>query len=376
MKKLTKIICLLLVIAIVPFITGCSNNSDAESVAIEMVTRLSKDNYKNIKDIFYHEESYFDEDAFKELVKSKKLNISGNKIIKVKEVGEEITDSKTGNVKVRVQIKIDNGKIFNVDTMKVGNKWYVYDPNFYDGNIEIIVPNGTTVKFNGKTLDKKSVDTEEQEVKVYYPDSYRYVRLEKVKMDTYTVKNVISGKYKVSVKSKDSNEIKDVLYSYSESGKTSDNYSKDTNYSEHAKSYTFKVTIKNNDIESYVKTYLANIYKNAATGSFDDVSKYFDKDSKEYDEIKSNYESLIKKSKKDGNSSYASDYEIKDLDIKQVSYYDDNNLVVCFSYNLNYKMNYSSSSYDRKNETKTILVLKKDSKEKYVITNGNNIFVK
>lgn len=376
MKKLTKVICLLLVIAIIPFITGCSNNSDAESVAIEMVTRLSKDNYKNIKDIFYHEDSYFDEGAFKELVKSKKLNISGNKTIKVKEVGEEITDSKTGNVKVKVQIKIDNGKIFNVDTMKVGNKWYVYDPNFYDGNIEIIVPNGTTVKFNGKTLDKKSIDTEEQEVKVYYPDSYRYVKLEKVKMDTYTVKNVISGKYKVSVKSKDSNEIKDVLYTYSESGKTSDNYSKDTSYSDHSKSYTFKVTIKNNDIESYVKAYLENIYKNAATGSFDDVSKYFDKDSKEYDEIKSSYESLIKKSKKDGNSSYASDYEIKDLDIKQVSYYDDNNIVVCFSYNLNYKMNYSSSSYDRKNETKTILVLKKDNKNKYIITNGNNIFVK
>ena len=45
------------------------------------------------------------------------------------------------------------------------------------------------------------------------------------------------------------------------------------------------------------------------------------------------------------------------------------------SYNLNYKMNYSSS-YDRKYDTKSILVLKKDSKEKYVITNGYNIFVK
>ena len=45
-------------------------------------------------------------------------------------------------------------------------------------------------------------------------------------------------------------------------------------------------------------------------------------------------------------------------------------------YNLTYKMNYSSSSYDRKYDTKSILVLKKDSKEKYVITNGYNIFVK
>ena len=377
MKKLTKIVCLLLVLTIIPFLTGCSNgSSSAKGVAVEMVTRLSKDNYKNIGSIFYHEDSYFDETAFKELVKSKRLNISGNKTIKVKEVGEEITDSKTGNIKVTVRIKIDQDKTFNVDTMKVGNKWYVYDPNFYDGNIEVVVPSGTTVKFNGKELSKKSVETDETDIKVYYPESYRYVKLEKVKMDTYTIKNVISGKYAISIKTKDSDEVKDILYTYSESGKSSDNYTKDTDYSEHTKKYTFKVNSKDKDVEAYVKGYLDNIYKTATTGTFDDVAKYFDKDSKEYSTIKSNYESLAKNSKKDGNSSYYSDFEVKDLDIKSISYYDDNNIVVCLSYNLNYKSNYSSSSYDRKYDTKSILVLKKDSKEKYVITNGNNIFVK
>ena len=377
MKRVTKLVCLLLILAIVPFLTGCSNGgSSAKDVAIEMVTRLSKNNYKNIGSIFYQKDSYFDETTFKELVKTKKLDISGNKTLKVKEVGEEITDHKTGNIKVTVRIKIDNDRIFNVDTMKVGNKWYVYDPDFYDGNIEVIVPSGTTVKFNGKALSSNSVHTEETDVKVYYPDSYRYIKLNKVKMDTYTIKNVLKGKYTVSVKAKDSNEIKDIVYTYSENGKTSDNYTKDTDYSNHSKKYTFNVNGDNKDVETYVKGYLDNIYKTATTGTFDDVAKYFDKDSKEYNTIKSNYETLAKRSKKEGNSYYYSDFEVKDLDIKSVGYYDDNNIVVMLSYNLNYKTNYTSSSYDKKYETKTILVLKKDNKEKYVITDGNNIFVK
>ncbi len=376
MKKLTKIICLLLVLAIIPLLTGCSDNNSAKGVAVDMVTRLGKDNYKNIGDIFYHEDSYFDEEAFKELVKDKRLNISGNKTIKVKEVGEEITDSKTGYVKVRVQVEIDDKRIFNLDTIKVKNKWYVYDPNFYDGNVEIIVPANTTVKFNGKKLDNKSMKTEEEDFKVYFPDTYRYVKLEDVKMNVYTIKNVIKGKYSVSVKQNDSNEIKDVVYTYTESGKDSDNYTKETDYSEHTKKYAFKVSSNDKDVDSYVKDYLNNIYKTATTGSFDDVSKYFDKDSSEYSSIKSGYETLAKKSKKDGNSYYYSDYEVKKLDIKQISYYDDNNIVVCVSYDLNYKVNYTSSSSDRETETKSILVLKKDSKEKYVITNGNYIFLK
>lgn len=376
MKKLAKLFCLLLVIAVIPVMTGCSNNNSAESVAVKMVTKLSNDDYKNISDIFYHEDSYFDETAFKELIKSKKLNISGNKTIKVSKVEDEITDSKTGNVKVTVRIKIDGDRTFNIDTMKVKDKWYVYDPDFYDGNIEIVVPNGTSVKFNGKVLGDNLLKTEEKDVKVYYPDSYKYIKLDKVKMNVYTIKNVISGKYSITVRNGKSKEIKDVVYTYSQYGKESGNYSKESQYTNHTKTYTFNVVSENKDVEEFVKDYVDNIYKTAQTGSFTDVEKYFDKDSKEYSTIKSSYESLAKKSKKEGNSSYVSDYSVKDFEIKRVSYYNDDNIVVSVYYNLSYKMNYSSSSYDRKYEAKSILVLKKDSKGKYVITNGNNIFVR
>ena len=133
MKNNVKKIFLLFILLVIPFmVTGCGKNSSAKDVAVEMVTRLSKDNYENIGDIFYQEkDSYFDEAAFKELIQDKELNISGNKTIKVKEVGSEITDQETGNIKVEVQIAIDDNKVFNVDTIKVGNKWYVYEPDFY-----------------------------------------------------------------------------------------------------------------------------------------------------------------------------------------------------------------------------------------------------
>ena len=178
MKKVQKVF-LLLAILVLPFmVTGCGKNSSAKDVAVQMVTKLSKDDYKNIGRIFYQEkDSYFDEEAFKKLIQDKELNISGNKTIKVKEVGEEITDSETGYSKVEVKIAIDDNKIFNIDTIKVGNKWYVYEPDFYDGNIEIAVPSGTTVKFNGKTLNKSLKKTKETDTKVYYPDSYRNVEL-------------------------------------------------------------------------------------------------------------------------------------------------------------------------------------------------------
>ena len=378
MKINTKKIFLLLILLIVPFmVTGCGKNGSAKDVAIDMVTRLSKDDYKGIGDIFYQEKnSYFDEEAFKEEVQDKELNISGNKTIKVKEVGSEVTDPKTGNVKVEVKVAIDNNKIFNIDTIKVGNKWYVYEPDFYDGNIEIIVPNGSTVNFNGKKLGKSYLKTKEEDFTVKYPDSYKSVKLEDVKVDVYRINNVIKGKYNVSVKSKLSKEIKDVVYTYGKNYKKSENYEFDTDYSDKTKSYTFKLSVEDKGVNNFVKTYLDTIYSKAANGSFDGVKNFFDEDCEDYSDVKKYYEKLVDRATKSENDySYASDFKVEDFEQKATYYYNDDNIVVMFEYELKYKMNYSSSSYDRKYDAKTILVLKKDSKGNYVITNGNNMFV-
>lgn len=379
MKSNAKKIFILLALLVIPFMTtGCGKNSSAKDVAVEMVTRLSEDDYKDIGDIFYQDkDSYFDEDAFKAAVQDKKLNISGNKTIKVKEVGSEITDQETGYVKVAVQIAIDDNKIFNVDTIKVGDKWYVYEPDFYDGNIEIIVPKGATVKFNGKKLGKSYLKTKEEDFTVKYPSSYKSVKLEDVKVDVYKVNNVIEGKYNVSVKANSSSkEIKDVVYTYGETVKTSDNYEYDTDYSNKTKSYTFKLSVTDKTVDSFVNNYVNTIYSKAANGSFDNVKSFFDEECEDYSNIKTYYEKLIDKAtKSDSDYSYASDFKIEDFEQKATYYYNDDNIVVMFEYELQYKMNYTSSSYDRTYDVKTILVLKKDSNGNYVITNGNNMFV-
>lgn len=380
MKTKTIKLLSLLVLLVVPFLlTGCGSNNTPKNVALEMVERLSEDNYKNIGKLFYQEEnSYFDEEAFKDLVEEKKLNISGNSKIDVKNIGDEITNS-DGNSTVKVQIAIDNGKIFNVDTIKVKDKWYVYDPDFYDKNIEIVVPKGSTVKFNGKTLSKSYLKTKKTDLSVTYPNTYRKVELEDVNMDVYTIKNVIKGKYSVSVEGKNLSSIKDVIYTYSKSRTSiSTNYDYDKDYSNGKVTYAFKLSMESSEVKTFVKDYLNNIYKNAVeTHSFDGVKKYFDEDSSKYSEIKSEYESLINKVGIKGEStSYLDSFEIENLDYEGIYYYDDNNIAAIFSYKAEYKSNYTNNSFNRSFNLKTILILKKDSKGNFIITNGYQVFGK
>ena len=153
MKKAVMSVALLFIMLFVVSGCGIGYNSSPESVATEMVKRLSKDNYGNMKELFFHDkDTYFDEKVFQKLVEEKKLNIKGNKKIEVKEVGSEIT-GEDGNIHVKVKIDIDDNDIFNIETVNVNNKWYVYDKGFYAGAMTFIVPEGSKVYLNGNKLD-------------------------------------------------------------------------------------------------------------------------------------------------------------------------------------------------------------------------------
>lgn len=369
-----KKIGLLFLLIVVPFlVTGCSSNGSAEDVAVAMVKRLSNDNYKNIESIFYTEKgSYFDENVFQEVIKEKNLNISGNKKIEIKEVGGEITNSE-GNTTVEVKIGIDNNKVFTINTIEVDDKWYVYDPDFFVGDIKIVVPVGSQVSVSGKKLTKDYLKSENIDVDISY-----YVKLEDIKMDVYTLKNVMNGKYNVTIKSKEFNDIKDIVYSNS-SHDDSDNYIYDYDYeyddnynSKSIYTYIFSPTPTGEDVKDFVKDYLNSIYSNAvSTHSYDGVAKYFN-----VDEAQEDYQDLIDSVGDSSKSYYLTDFSIKDLKYSRIKYYNDDNIVADFSYELNYVSNYSTSKYNKTKSMNTILVLSKNDKDQYVITNGYRLFAK
>lgn len=377
MSNNIKKFCLILMLFLLPFlVTGCSSNGSPEDVAVNMVRRLSNDNYKDIESIFYQDEnSYFDEEAFKSIVKEKGLNISGNKKVEVKEVSDEVTNS-DGNSVVTVQISIDNNKLFTIDTIKVDNKWYVWEPDFYDGDIVIAVPKGAQVKFNNKKLSNKYLETKNIDVEIEYD-----LELSDVTMDVYTIQNLIGGKYSVSISGKNLRTVKDVVYTVNKrsSSTDSDNYVYDSDYYEDISKYTFCMTTDDDKVESFVQDYLNNIYLNAVnTQSFDGISKYFDESSSDFNTIKSNYESLISKIGTPQDRSYLNNFEVKNLEYVSNYYLDDNNFIVEIKYQLNYKSNYSSSNnvYDKNTTVNTTLIMKKKSDGSLVITDGERFFAK
>lgn len=383
MRKYFKIV--LLIIISVFLVTGCASNNSPEDVAIEMVKRISNDNYEKIGDIFYQtDDTYFDDVAFEKIISDKQLNISGNSSWEVKEVGSEITDD-DGNTRVTVKISIDDGKVFNVDTINVDGKWYVYDKTFYDGTLKIAVPDKATVYINGKKLPKKYLKSEKVKARVVHPDlsSIKAVALSDVEMNVYELNGVIKGKYDITVES--DTTVKDVVYSKSDSYSiSSNNYSYSTDGD--AVTYVMNVAKDTEEIKTFVNDYLEKIYSLAmAKDNFDSVSKYFYKDSENFDTFKTNWNSLVKNlgdvKSTSRPDSYITDFKVKNIDYRKISYYNDENIGVAVSYDYSYGKHYRynnesfNSDSDVSNSVDAILVLRKNGKS-YAIFDGRSVFIK
>lgn len=369
MKKLRKILLVLVFGLFTITLTGCGASSGPEKVATKMVEKLSKGDYKNMDNIFYHEDSYFSDEAFKKILTDNNLTIEGNKKVKVKEVGSEITDE-NGNPTVRVKISIDDNRTYNIDTVKIKNKWYVYDDSFYNGDIKISVPKGTTVTFEGKKLT--GAKEEKTDVKIKHQNSYSSVTVKDVTMNTYTIKNVLKSTYNVEVKNAKTT-IKDEIGSYSNSKTSSkNNYTYDTDYNDgkYVVNYLFSFSNDNETISKFVTDYYQNIYSSAnSKKSWDEVKSNFDESSENLETYKNKYEKLL--NRLEGNySNYSA------TDIKVLKVYDFNDtVVVTTSYTFNYKYTYTYSQTEKNYDSdyNAMLVLKKTNDGKYVITDGNYV---
>lgn len=367
------------------FIAGCSANGSPTKVAKEMVKRLAKEDYANIEKIFYQEEGgIFDEEKFKALVEKNDLNIKGNKKIEVREEGAEITNA-DGFVTSKIKIAIDNNKLFTIDTIQVDGKWYVYEPDFYDSDITIVVPKGATVKIDDEKLGKEYKEKKKISLTAKHPSSsYVSVKMNDIEVDAYVLKSPLKGSYSITVEGEST--IKDVIMTYS------DRYSiSSTNYTYESSStdgmiYMFDNSeeTSNEKIEKFISEYMNAVSTEANTRSgFSAISKYFDLDTEDYD-AEDAYDDMIydngdPNKVTSSTNIYYNNFKITNIEYKGFKTYNDNNIVVKFTYTLSYKYNKKYSDGDIYNKDYSykyhaIAVLSKDGNT-YKIKNGYNLFV-
>ena len=365
MKNIKRI---LLVLVLMVLLTGCgANNAKPETVSEAMLKMLIKNDYKGAKDVFYHEDSYFSDEVFAQIIKDKGLVLTGMKSYKLANVGNEITDE-SGNPTVAVSYELANGKKFTFNTIKVNGKWYVYDKSFYNGDISIAVPKGSKVEFDGTKL--KDASQEEKDVIVRHDKMSYGTTIYGAKVDVYTVKNVLKGEYPVTITNGDK-EIKEVIGSYSKyKSSSNNNYSYKLNSSEgnYNITYVFNVDTENKKVESFVTDFYKNVYSAAnEQKEFKDVSKYFASDSKNISGMTSTYNILVSRVKGGHYVNYKADLKINKI-------YDYGNYVgVVGDLSLKYSYKgYSGNDVTEKKETKyTTLILEK-GKSGYSLYGGNN----
>lgn len=385
MKK-NKILVFFLLSFCICLLTGCSNNNSPDSLASNVVDLLSDGSIEKVSSYFYVKNGdFFDKLSFVELIKEKGLNIENNKMNKIVDVGSELKDD-DGNSIVKVSVLIDNNKVFGINTIKVDEKWYIYDNTFHDNDIRIIVPKGTTVKINDVLLDESYLETINLNVKASHPDlaSSKSISLNNVEIEAYVLKNPIIGVYKITLEG--DKVINDEIYTYTKYGsQMSTNYTSIASYTE-GTTYFFNLTNDSNKVEYFVNDYLKDIYSNIVNNhSMNEVTKYFDKESPVYSIVESAYANAItnfgNKDKTSFPNYYYDEFDVKNLKIHRINYYNDDNITVSLSYDLDYKYHevYQNEVLNtEKSYTKdidTIMILRKNSEGNYVITNGYSLFI-
>lgn len=367
-------------------LTGCKKEDTPETLANNVVDLLSNGSVEDISSYFYVENGdFFDEKTFEELLVEKGLNIDNNKTNEVIEVGAQLTDD-NGNPTVKVKVIIDNNKVVNLNTVKVDEKWYVYDNTFHDKDIRIIAPKGTQVFMNDKELSSDYLQKVSLNVKASHPNvsSNKSIVLNDVEVDAYVLKNPIIGTYKIKLVG--DKVIEDEIYSYSKYGsKISSNYTSVASYTE-GTTYFFNLTNDSNKVEEFVNDYLDNIYSNmVSTHSFDEVDKFFDKESDIYETVVNGYKNAVNNigdSKKETlPNQYYDTFEVKNAKIHRINYYNNDNIIVSLSYKLSYKYHqvYSNEEYNNEKEqvkdVDTIIIIRKNDEGNYVIRNGYSLFL-
>lgn len=353
MKKGLKLL-LVLVMALC-VLSGCAKdkNSKPEEVAKSFIKRLGKSDYEGIGNLFYHEGcDLWSDEVFKEVIKSKNLDIAGNKSVGKEYKVVEATTNDKGLLHSEVSMSIDNGVMFNLDTVKVGDKWYVYDPSVFDGNIMIVVPKGSKVIINGTTIDDKYYDKIETTISLTNPRTYRSETFD-TEIEGYMLKNLLEGTYKMEVTT-DKTYIDNIYTKKNRSQAGTDNF--DVKLMDDTVVYYIGGTpnLEANEeetkatgefVKEYWSKYVEGITKNT---KFDDLLKEYTTE-ESYETIKKYYENeVIYRGNKANHTGtdYYSKSKVGDYLVNVVYKIKSDTYVVYYSYRLDYSINRSGRDYD------------------------------
>lgn len=381
MKKLRGIIFCFLVIFL---LTGCGSNGakTPEDVATSMVELLSSGNYKKASELLYLEDNTFvDEKSFEQFLKSNELIIKDNKKIELAEDGGTSEKDITNKI---VKVKIDNNKIFELNTRLKDGKWYVdIGDNNYDKDLVIQVPKGLEVKLNGVPLDKKIAVDEKIDGKVTYNYAYEF----ESHFDSYKIEKILKGTYKLNVVGDMIDDVNIDINSnrnkYNETDEKNKLFStKDTS--------VYRLLPKLNDSESenldkFLREYYNTLFNEVnkdKDNNCGNLAKYIENTSV----IDERFKSLVKS--KDQSNSYTiktnSNFKLNDIEYYyklRGSYYSDDTIIVFADIKMGYHYNFdyigfmaSQSKYykedkDKEEKGKAVIHLKKD-KAGYKIVNG------
>lgn len=387
MKKLRGIIVCFLVMFL---LTGCGSSNvfkSPDKVSLEMVKLLSNGNYKKASELLYlDDKTFIDEKSFEQYLNDNQLNIKDNK--KIELVEDDSKDEKDITSKI-VKVKIDNNKIFELDTKLKDGKWYVdIGDSYYDSNLTIQVPKGAVVKLNGTTLDKSKLASEEE---VSDRASYSYNYSYKYKVDSYKIEKILRGTYDLNVSgdmiSESNVKINSNRNRYSESGENSSFSTYDTSV------YRLLPKVNDNEaknIDKYIKEFygaLFNEINKDSDNSLDNLKKYLDDTSI----IKERFDRLVKFKDQSNNYSIKTykNLKLKDIEYYQGNkgyYYSDDTIIVVAIVKISYHYNFDyigmmasqSARYkedkDVDKDDKIIIHLKKD-KDGYKVVGGSSSIV-
>lgn len=342
-------------------LTGCGNKlNGAEDVAKKMAQFLIDENYESAVDLIDKKELYINSEILKNYVENEDIDLTGNKKLEV--IHEELEENQSNR---KVQIKIDNNKIFWVNTTLIDGKWYV-DLDEEVEDLKITVPKDAIVKLDNNIVSADYSTKDEIKNRFSYSSADRYTVNFTVITDVYTLK-VLPGEYKLDVSGKNINSVSQNIPTnhYNFTDTTNLTYTYENGYL-----VSYKADEERTEkLKKFYSTFILGLANNIANGkSFSDVKELSDKEGK-LNSMKELYNDF---------ADAINELKCKNFTLSKVGEQKNNGVYALGNdrYVVFYSMNANVNTKDGSRTTgiQAMLLVYEESDGKYLVVNAGNFY--